>query len=635
MLFANSLPLGAEPQEIALYFGRIMSIHPANVTYVVHDADTPEGMCGWSLVKRVFDRFRIPIPEVAMPLVDALSKSQFGQTITSILDNANAAWADSTEDVSLRKLAYAVRNTFLHRILHKPGPPDYLSAGTTDAHDVTMQPTANVGPVDPLTVNDPWAKAQHQASRWEDLKLPSVHPFVDTAQKPVPQIHRLQASKNRGGVILAPKGSVADVLKTQPPAPSIVVMSAGDSSSYGPLAARIQGPFEVVLEDPKLKTSHKRLVQFLLVEGDVKFSLAKPTCSFTTPLVSELVLELDSRCTDKSLFTAIQQAPLMHFREKALEVFGPKSFEGAQFYGFRTFRNPPGGEGATQLQIIVKVPAKSREQLLSQSAVDGPIFVRDFVERNAQPADTTVLPRFWPVSSVGLHQICATSAGLPGFGGLQITKRGIAVRAWVSALADARKVFMTEDERICPANYATVPRVLFNAAGWPAGVRPADLVDCVQKATKQAPIPTRAFRDSGVHCWTLGFESAPSPTKFTVQINGQLHEILLSPVSPVAPKSKVRNHANKPKPREKSDAKTPAGDIVKVVSNPSSNDSARIDALEKKFDVLEKKQDNFEHKMDRRYDEIADHLRQILQSTNQRPREPTGESPPGKYQKAC
>ncbi|CAK9035740.1 unnamed protein product [Durusdinium trenchii] len=330
-----------------------MSIHPANVTYVVHDADTPEGMCGWSLVKRVFDRFRIPIPEVAMPLVDALSKSQFGQTITSILDNANAAWADSTEDVSLRKLAYAVRNTF------------------------------------------------------------------------------------------------------------------------------------------------------------------------------------------------------------------------------------------------------------------------------------------WPVSSVGLHQICATSAGLPGFGGLQITKRGIAVRAWVSALADARKVFMTEDERICRANYATVPRVLFNAAGWPAGVRPADLVDCVQKATKQAPIPTRAFRDSGVHCWTLGFESAPSPTKFTVQINGQLHEILLSPVSPVAPKSKVRNHANKPKPREKSDAKTPAGDIVKVVSNPSSNDSARIDALEKKFDVLEKKQDNFEHKMDRRYDEIADHLRQILQSTNQRPREPTGESPPGKYQKAC
>ena len=74
---------------------------------------------------------------------------------------------------------------------------------------------------------------------------------------------------------------------------------------------------------------------------------------------------------------------------------------------------------------------------------------------------------------------------------------------------------------------------------------------------------------------------------------------------------------------------------MKVVSNPSSNDSARIDALEKKFDVLEKKQDNFEHKMDRRYDEIADHLRQILQSTNQRPREPTGESPPGKYQKAC
>ena len=112
-----------------------------------------------------------------------------------------------------------------------------------------------------------------------------------------PQIHRLQASKSRGGVILVPKSGVADVIKAQPLAPSVTVMPATDVSVYGPLASKIQGPFEIVLEDTKLKTSHKRLIQFLVIDGDVKFTLAKPTCSFTTPLVAELVLELDSRCT--------------------------------------------------------------------------------------------------------------------------------------------------------------------------------------------------------------------------------------------------------------------------------------------------------------------------------------------------
>lgn len=194
-----------------------------------------------------------------------------------------------------------------------------------------------------------------------------------------------------------------------------------------------------MLDDPKQKSSYKRLVQFLLIDGDVKFALPKPTCSFTTPLVSELVFELDSRCTDKQLLTYLQQQPLNHFREKAIESFGASAVDAAQYYGFRICRNPPAGDGAHQLQCIVKVHAKLRAQLISASGTLSQIFVRDFLDRSVQPSETTVLPRFWPVSPTGLHQIIATAQGLPGFAGLQITKRGIAVRAWTSKLAEAER----------------------------------------------------------------------------------------------------------------------------------------------------------------------------------------------------
>lgn len=83
------------------------------------------------------------------------------------------------------------------------------------------------------------------------FKTPTVAPVCRLSGNPVPQIHRLQASKSRGGAILVPKSGVADVIKAQPLAPSVAVMPATDVSVYGPLASKIQGPFEVVLEDTK------------------------------------------------------------------------------------------------------------------------------------------------------------------------------------------------------------------------------------------------------------------------------------------------------------------------------------------------------------------------------------------------
>lgn len=172
VLFTNTLPDIADPKVIAEAFGRLFAVHASNVTFVTGDVGAPEGRCGWSLLKRVFDRYRIPIPTVSTQLVQAWSESQFSQILELILDCANAAWADNTEDTALRKLAFSVGGSFLRRILSKPGPAEYLCAGAQDA-DATMSPkVASTGPIDPLSVHDSWAQALRQYPYFAGLRCP-------------------------------------------------------------------------------------------------------------------------------------------------------------------------------------------------------------------------------------------------------------------------------------------------------------------------------------------------------------------------------------------------------------------------------------------------------------------------------
>lgn len=182
VLFTNTLPESADPQTIANAF---CSAHK-QCHFRSGDAPTPKGMCGWALLGRLFDRYRIPFPIVSRQMTQALFQSQFSQLLSLILDRANEAWADSTDDSSLRKLAYSVRANFLRRILSKPGPAEYLSAGAPDA-DASMPPATTVaGPIDPLTVHDPWAQAVRQSSKWEDLKLIASRPPLRRLSQQIP-----------------------------------------------------------------------------------------------------------------------------------------------------------------------------------------------------------------------------------------------------------------------------------------------------------------------------------------------------------------------------------------------------------------------------------------------------------------
>ena len=61
VLFTNTLPESVDPQHIADAFARLFAVHTSNVTFVSGDVPTPEGMCGWALLGRLFDRYRVPI----------------------------------------------------------------------------------------------------------------------------------------------------------------------------------------------------------------------------------------------------------------------------------------------------------------------------------------------------------------------------------------------------------------------------------------------------------------------------------------------------------------------------------------------------------------------------------------------
>ena len=148
-----------------------------------------------------------------------------------------------------------------------------------------------------------------------------------------------------------------------------------------------------------------------------------------------------------------------------------------------------------------------------------------------------------------------------------------------------------------------------------------------------APIPTRTFRVAGVVTWVLAFDKKPNVEKFTIEVNGVTHEILLQECL-FAMKAKQPPRSNvKPGPKaSRSSEAKPAQSVQFVPTNPGpSVDASRLDKLEDRFSRIEARQDRFEEKVDSTFDQISDSLRQLLQSVAPaRPREITGETPPPK-----
>ena len=98
-------------------------------------------------------------------------------------------------------------------------------------------------------------------------------PCVDEHNKQLAQTHHLQLGANRGGVILATKTHLPEIAKVQAMPNLVVLIPASDSPGPAHLANRLEGPFEVSLQDNTAKTSYKRLVHMIVFAGKVRFQL--------------------------------------------------------------------------------------------------------------------------------------------------------------------------------------------------------------------------------------------------------------------------------------------------------------------------------------------------------------------------
>ena len=155
---------------------------------------------------------------------------------------------------------------------------------------------------------------------------------------------------------------------------------------------------------------------------------------------------------------------------------------------------------------------------------------------------------------------------------------------------------------------------------------------CCIDSQKLAVIPLRTFRIGGVHVWVATTDSKPAQSRFAVQINSEISEILAQEIDPHAHAKGSGKGQQKGKPKKI--AATTHQWPAAPPPPPAPQDDSRLVKLEEKFEKLEARQQVFETKVDSCFGDIQDSLRQILDHTLQRSRDATGETPPPKQQKS-
>lgn len=261
----------------------------------------------------------------------------------------------------------------------------------------------------------------------------------------------------------------------------------------------------------------------------------------------------------------------------------------------------------------------------------GDVFVRNFVPKEGEKSDVTVIPKFWPSDRAGRDESLRAAGSLEGFAGIISTRRGIAARAWCAKVACVRKVLLSHDDRINDINIHTTPVDFYDATGWPANISPGEIVRAVHHSCKLPAIPTRCFRTMGVTTWTLGFEKPPSTLKFTASFNNEVCEILLTKTG--TPLKKIVGK----QPTAKKNFNHAKADSSKSASGDSKDENAsRITALETRFSAMERRQDGMEERLQTNFDGIQNQLRQLLNAVQPRSASParTGMTPPTKVPKA-
>lgn len=560
------------------------------VTFVAHTMQQyhPPGMCGQQLVLNLYNRLSIQLPTLALQQYEELQEGPHSAPIGHITQHSVARWFNTNAPPHLRDFALHARHWFLLTVTRNQFPDTYLAAGAQTASPMevssatgTTSPgptTTHGGAIDILMQNDPWLRkgSKPTQSKWEDLSLQDPIPFIGADGKPLKQVHRLQVSQSRAGVVLATKTHVAELLRAAGGIDLAILIPTSDGTKPAGLYQEFTGPHEITVDDSMTKTAYKRLALLHVAAGKATYQLQAPKLKMTTSAITELVLEADSRLMAKQDFDKLADQPI-HTIKQHLHQLVPSIANTATYYGLRTNKHPGAPKGEQQIQCIVKIPQSARQEILELSGRTF-LLTRGFIDHQQVPHDTSVLPRFWMATIQDLADMRIATHGVEGAAGIIATRRGLALRVWAKSIAAARLALLPTDQRLTDDNRHVVPRSQSRRLGGhlarnhlSSSNRPWLLLESLW--SQLVPFVPLACR-----VWILTAESIPKVTRFTLDVDGTVHEILLQPVanpstsSKGQPKGKGKGKTQKIKAEEGPNVWTPSPPLR--LSDPSRRRNA-------------------------------------------------------------
>ena len=578
-----------------------------------------DGFCGWAMLFRWFNRFGIVVNQQE---VNTLPSEWYAAIHNSV---------DSKQSFGrITSFALQARITCFQLFGNECQPRECINFGATgpeqQVSDAVMEPQDHARMPDPWLKYDPW-KGQKQC-KWEDLTLPKDHPIHDNKHSRLQQIHRHQRNQNVGGVAFCTKSNVSEILAKKPKQPFALILPANDKLHFDEsLRLKTMPPKEIVVEDGATGAIYKRQIVVVYQGEDILFEFPKPSYKGTLTEKSEIVLEIHSSLVSKESLHSLRDRMHETIKNKVIEQFPSKATEHINIYSIR--RLPEAKEPEKfKIQAMCKIDKSLRASFLEASGA-GDVIARDFIPKDEQISDITVIPRFWPIDRQGKAEALRSTGSTEGFAGIIATKRGLAVRAWASKVAHLRRILMSQDERITKENIDVVPMISYDSTGWPSSASPNEVINAIAHSCGTPPIPSRCFRAAGVVTWSLGFAVEPKTTKFSVSFNGTTYEILLTKPS----------EKNKIVKGSKKGAKGTSKGVQSQKEIPTQvpdETADRLTNLETKFAAMERRQDTLENKLQSGFEGVQDQLRQVLNAVQPRASSPsrTGYTPPPKVPKS-
>ena len=492
---------------------------------------------------------------------------------------------------------------------------------------------------DAVFMNDPWVtyKPVSQASnsssvRWDELLLPDDHPWHIKGGERLFQISHMQIGPERAGVAFVARQNLEKLLQVKPPAPCLLLLPALRDLSRKDVALQdaCMPVQQIIVKEPNGRT-YKRVTLPVVLRGPIEFRIVdKPNMvAISSSSFSELVIEVLEILAPQATVDSLKNLPLEFFKRYISSIKIP--LVEVSCYAYRKIK---GKEGNIIHQALLKIPDSTRKQILQISGSDE-VFIRQFINSN-EDVDHSVLPRYFPTTVQDNRQAKQLGESLgDSYFGLALTAKGICIRCANNGLKDARAAILQSDVRFTDTNRHIVCKHYFVAQGFPFSMSHSAIIDAVMQAIKKPAIPMRSFKIAGMLSWVLAFETIPEHKAFTFKIGDQSFEVLLMPQDQVkqgkTTKVKEPRKQNVPKKMQATAKPQPIVSIPASTTNASDADK-RLAVLENRVTSLETSHSHLANRVETRFDDIAEQLKKVLTCVSTpRPREPTGETPPGKH----